>query len=283
MPCRSAAITISRAYGRDEEAPAAGRPSESATRPSAVTHSPTTCRCPGARPSGRISTPSASAAAGTRTRPTTAPTTKATAGCRSSRELSAAALATVLQGLHRKQESAAGVLIVPFHRPPHPALISTARADDSGIRAAQQVRQLPGVCNRVIAVAVVYPRLGAVLTCVFAGRPGACRRSYRNITRPFWHAAVGVQVAVVLSRPATPLQWQTPGHAGTRGGPDAGASTASAARSGSRMVCLTAGFGRFRLAGLCQPAADPKGVLKEGVGRRPTDHQQGHRADRRPR
>ena len=50
-------------------------------------------RCP---PNGRIATPSTSAAAGTRTRLTTAPTTKATAGCRSSRELAAAAPATVL-------------------------------------------------------------------------------------------------------------------------------------------------------------------------------------------
>ena len=27
---------------------------------------------------------------------------------------------------------------------------------------------------------------------------------------------------------------------------------------------LNAGYGRSRLAGLCQPLADPKGVLKEG-------------------
>jgi hypothetical protein len=62
-----------------------------------VTHSATTCRRPGVQQSGRIATPSTSAAAGTRTRPTTAPTTKATVGCRSSRELAPAALATILQ------------------------------------------------------------------------------------------------------------------------------------------------------------------------------------------
>jgi hypothetical protein len=61
----------------------------------------------------RDATERSHAAAGTRTRPTTAPTTKVTAGCRSSRELAAAALATVLQGLHpRKLTSAAGVLSV---------------------------------------------------------------------------------------------------------------------------------------------------------------------------
>ena len=38
----------------------------------------------------------------------------------------------------------------------------------------QQIRELPGVGHRVIAVAVVYARLSAVLPCVFAGR-----------TRPF--------------------------------------------------------------------------------------------------
>ena len=48
---------------------------------------------------------------------------------------------------------------------------------------AQEVRQLPGVGDRVIAVAVVYARLSAALTCVFAGGSQACRRSYRNITR----------------------------------------------------------------------------------------------------
>jgi len=70
-------------------------PSASASRPSAVTPSATTCRRPGVRPNGRIAPPSTSAAAGTRTRPTTAPTTKATAGYRSNRELATAAPATV--------------------------------------------------------------------------------------------------------------------------------------------------------------------------------------------
>jgi hypothetical protein len=62
--------------------------------PPRVTHSATTFRRPGVRPSGRIATPSTSAVAGIRTHPTTTPMTKATAGCRSNRELAAAALAT---------------------------------------------------------------------------------------------------------------------------------------------------------------------------------------------
>ena len=49
------------------------------------------------RPSGVISIPSTSAVAGTRTRPSMALTTKAIGGCRSSRELAAAALATILK------------------------------------------------------------------------------------------------------------------------------------------------------------------------------------------
>jgi hypothetical protein len=49
---------------------------------------------PRCRASGATSTPSTFAVAGTPTRPTLAPTTKATVGCRSSRELAAAALAT---------------------------------------------------------------------------------------------------------------------------------------------------------------------------------------------
>lgn len=45
---------------------------------------------------------------------------------------------------------------------------------------------------------------------------------------------------------------------------------------------LTAGIGGFRLPGLCQPSADPKrGVLNQGAGRRPPDHQHAHRTDRR--
>ena len=84
--------------------------SESAKRPSAVEPSVTICRYRSVRPSGVISIPSTSAVAGTRTRPSMALTTKAIGGCRSSRELAAAALATILQGLHRKLISAAGVL-----------------------------------------------------------------------------------------------------------------------------------------------------------------------------
>jgi hypothetical protein len=40
--------------------------------------------------------------------------------------------------------------------------------------------------------------------------------------------------------------------------------TASTARSGPRRVCLTAGFGRFRLPELCQPRAGPKGGAQAG-------------------
>ena len=43
---------------------------------------------------------------------------------------------------------------------------SATRADDSGIRAAQQVYELAGVGHRLVPVAVVYARPGAALTCV---------------------------------------------------------------------------------------------------------------------
>ncbi len=75
---------------------------------SAATRSATTCHRPGAGPSGGIATPSTSAVAGIPIRPKLAPMTKATVGCRSSRELAAAALARFLQGLQCKLTVALG-------------------------------------------------------------------------------------------------------------------------------------------------------------------------------
>ena len=47
---------------------------------------------------------------------------------------------------------------------------SSPRRHHSSICAVQQVRELPGIGHRLIPVAVVYSRLGAVLTCTFPGR-----------------------------------------------------------------------------------------------------------------
>jgi hypothetical protein len=48
------------------------------------------------------------------------------------------------------------------------SILSTARGHHRCICPAQQVRQLGGVGDRLVPVAVVYARLGAALTCVSA-------------------------------------------------------------------------------------------------------------------
>src|SRR5918994_5346035 len=58
----------------------------------------------------------------------------------------------------------------PDPPPTHPAPLSRSR-------------QLGRVGHRLVPVAVVYARSGAVLTCVFAGGLRASGRSYRNIER----------------------------------------------------------------------------------------------------
>lgn len=74
-----------------------------------------------------------------------------------------------------------------------------------------------------------------------------------------------VQVAVVLSHRETPGCMATHRPRAAVGAVRTEAvPTASTARSGPRRVCLTAGFGGFRLPELCQPRAGPKGGARAG-------------------
>jgi hypothetical protein len=60
---------------------------------------------------------------------------------------------------------------------------SSSRRHHRHVFAVQQVRELGGVGNRLVPVAIVYARPSAALTCVFPGRSRAFRRSYRDTGR----------------------------------------------------------------------------------------------------
>src|SRR5215213_908956 len=61
---------------------------------------------------------------------------------------------------------------------------SSARARDRGIRPAQQVRQLGGVGDRLVPVAVVYARFSGVLTRENAGEQRPSGDIYPDMNRP---------------------------------------------------------------------------------------------------